>query len=287
MEALSANALAGETPVFVYLDGPKSESDQQANQKIRDICKNLMGFESVSLVCRDSNFGLAESIISGVTEMCEAYGQAIILEDDLLTSPHFLRFMNDGLRTYAEERRVASIHGYVYPIKNPLPETFFLRGADCWGWATWKRAWETFEKDGRRLLLKLKELQLEDAFDFGGAGGNTAMLQGQVDGNINSWAIRWHASTFIDDMLTLYPGRSLIKNTGNDGSGTHCLQSSCYDVSVSSTAVSVEKIALSESSMANSEFRAYFKMLKSNPDQSGPTPSGRSYFSRLFSLFKR
>ena len=100
--------------------------------------------------------------------MVNQYGKVVVLEDDLVTSPYFLKFMNDGLNIYEEEEKVISVHGYVYPIKG-LPEIFFLRGADCWGWATWKRGWDLFEKDGKKLLDELEKRKLTKLFDFNGA----------------------------------------------------------------------------------------------------------------------
>ena len=146
---------------------------------------------------------------------------------------HFLRFMNDGLDRYADDERVASIHAYIYPLARPAPETFFLRGADCWGWATWRRAWEHFNPDGKTLLQQLEAHGLTRAFDFDGTAAFTEMLENQIRGLNNSWAIRWHAACFLDGLLTLYPGRSLVHNIGNDGSGTHRSDDSAWSSSAS------------------------------------------------------
>ena len=144
-----------------------------------------------------------------------------MLEDDLLTSPYFLDFMNEGLSIYEEDEKVISIHGYVYPISEKLPETFFLRGADCWGWATWKRGWDLFEPDGGLLLNKLEESKQTEEFDFNRSYPYTQMLKDQINGKTNSWAVRWYASAFLQNKYTLYPGKSLVSNIGGDGSGTN------------------------------------------------------------------
>lgn len=110
-----------------------------------------------------------------------------------------------------------------------MPETFFLRGADCWGWATWKRGWNLFNANGLQLLQQLQEKKLEKEFDLDGCYDYTKMLQDQIDGKNNSWAIRWRASAFLADKLTLYPSKSLVHNIGFDNSGTHCGFSDNYD----------------------------------------------------------
>ena len=132
IEALRNNELADVSELFLFSDGPKSEADREKVQSVREYLKSVTGFKKVAVVERDRNLGLAQSIISGVTEFVNKYGRVIVLEDDMLTSPFFLRFMNDALEFYKDEEKVISIHGYMYPVKAELPETFFLKGADCW-----------------------------------------------------------------------------------------------------------------------------------------------------------
>src|SRR5262249_35869456 len=156
---------------------------------------------------RERNFGLAQSIVQGVSGTVAQHGRIIVLEDDMVTSPHFLTYMNQALDKYADEARVVSIHGYVYPVEQPLPETFFLPGADCWGWATWKRGWSCFNPDGQFLLNELKRQKLIRDFDFNGAFPYSEMLQAQIKGANDSWAVRWYASALLAGKLTLYPGR--------------------------------------------------------------------------------
>jgi hypothetical protein len=264
LSALAINDLAARSDVFVYLDGPRTENDCVANKKIQEICNGVNEFRSLTLVRRDRNYGLASSIISGVTELCESHGRVIVLEDDLLTAPFFLKYMNDALNLYQNEEAVASIHGYVYPIAATLPETFFLRGADCWGWGTWKRAWDQFEANGNFLLSRLRELKLEEVFNFGGSCGNLQMLEDQIAGRNNSWAIRWHASAFVKNMLTLYPGKSLVNNIGHDSSGTHCESSEQYNAVISNAPIILRKIPAHSSEVGFVEFQKFFLSLTRN-----------------------
>jgi GT2 family glycosyltransferase len=166
VEALLRNELAAESEFFVFSDGPRSETDREKVLAVRSYLKTINSFKKVAVIERDKNFGLAESIIAGVTEIVNRYGRIIVLEDDMVTSPYFLKYMNDALEIYKDEEKVISIHGYIYPVRDKLPETFFLRGADCWGWATWKRGWDLFDPDGRKLLEQLQKRNLTRTFDF-------------------------------------------------------------------------------------------------------------------------
>jgi hypothetical protein len=202
--------------------------------------------------------GLGNSIISGVTEILDSHERIIVLEDDLIVSPFFLDYMNEGLEKYAEQKEVVSIHGYVYPCCSSLPDHFFLRGADCWGWGTWKDSWKIFNPDGKFLLSKLKEQGLTYAFDFGGAYPFTQMLSDQIYGKNDSWAIRWYASTYLMNKLTLYPGKSLVSNIGNDGSGSHQENSNFFDVNIATIPVKIGDISIEESVFGKNAFADYF-----------------------------
>lgn len=258
VDSLLANRESSETSLYVFCDGPRNEGHKAQTDAVRAYVDTIDGFASVTRVYRDKNLGLARSIISGVSEVLTAHDSVIVMEDDLVVSPYFLKFMNDGLSLYANEERVASIHAYCYPVSESLPETFFIRGADCWGWATWRRAWQYFEPDGQKLLDELRRQRLKQAFDLDGAYSYTRMLAGQVAGANDSWAVRWHASCFLKNMLTLYPGRSLVNNIGMDDSGTHCSVTDAYVQTITSSPVRVHPIPIVESASARRAISEYF-----------------------------
>lgn len=262
VESLRANPEAPATPLVVFCDGPRADKHAGAVALVRDYARRITGFASVSVVEREYNFGLARNIIDGVTRMTRSYRRVIVVEDDLLLSPHFLRYMNDGLETYADDDEVASLHGYCFPVGRPLPETFFLRGADCWGWATWIRAWSGFRADGAALLKELEERGLTREFDLDDAFPFTRMLRDQAAGRNDSWAVRWHASCFLAGRLTLYPGRSLVHNIGNDASGTHGGATAAYDQIPTSAAVQVERLALQPSAVGRAAFVEYCRITR-------------------------
>ena len=256
VETLQKNELANESELFIYSDAAKNEQASESVNAVREYIKTINGFKEITIILRDKNWGLADSIIDGVTKIVNEYGRIIVLEDDLVTSPYFLKFMNEGLTMYENEDKVASIHGYIYPIDN-LPNTFFIKGADCWGWATWKRAWDVFEPNGQKILDELKSRRLEKEADFNNSYSVTQMLKDQIKGKNNSWAVRWYMSAFLKDMLTLYPGKSYVQNIGNDDSGTHCGVSDIFRVELS-TSNNINRLELVENSDSRKKIEIFF-----------------------------
>lgn len=262
LDALKANELAEDSEVLVYSDGPKTNKDQFAVNQVRGYLRTLGGFKSVAVIERPRNLGLARSIITGVTEALYSYGKAIVLEDDLLTSRFFLKFMNEALELYENEEKVVSITGYTYAVTSALPETFLLHDPGCWGWATWNRGWRVFNEDGQALFDALSRRDLLKQFDYNNSYPYSKMLKNFISGKNESWAIRWYASAFLGNYLTLYPGTSLVHNIGNDRSGVHSCRSSMYDVKPSAKSITVAKIPVCESKAARSDFETYFRSLR-------------------------
>lgn len=246
LRSLAANPGAESTCLTIYCDGPKGEADQAAVAQVRKVAHQAEGFAQVSVIEREFNLGLAQSVISGVTETLEKSDRVIVMEDDLVVSPDFLEYMNQALELYQDEDRVVSIHGFMYAIPPGLPQSVFLRGADCWGWATWRRGWKLFEHDSARLLQQIEESKDRSDFDFGGAFPYLQMLRDQTAGKIDSWAIRWYASAFLANKLTLYPGQSLVENIGQEGSGTHSKSASSHESEMKRMQLPLEPILVIE-----------------------------------------
>lgn len=258
IEALKQNELASKSVIYIYSDGPKNFNDEIGVLELRKYLYGLSGFLEVNIIERAINLGLSDNIIDGVTSICNKYGKVIVLEDDLVASPYFLTYMNEGIEKYINHQNVSSIHGYVYPISDVLPETFFIKGGDCWGWATWTKAWNIFEIDGSKLLADLKKNNLLREFNFNNSFDYVKMLEDQINGRNNSWAIRWYASCFLNNMYTLYPGRSLISNIGFDGSGTHSGRSGIFDQDNFCGRISVDEISVENNEIAYNAFVKYF-----------------------------
>lgn len=259
VEALAHNPLAQESELFVFSDGARTEDDREDVELVRSYIHTIEGFKTVHRIERDRNYGLAANIIDGVTDIVNRYGRVIVLEDDLVTAPGFLQFMNDALDTYADEPRVGHIQAYDFTQNPRLPETFLIKFTGSWGWATWQRAWQHFNPDGQYLLNELHRRHLTRRFDFNGKYGFTRMLRRQVEGKNNSWAIRWNASLFLQDILSLNVGRSLVQNEGFDGSGTHCGADNLYEARLYKERLRVEKISpVTENLEARKIFERYY-----------------------------
>jgi hypothetical protein len=281
IDSLLKNFEAKKTDLIIYSDAPKALCFQAQVQEVRALVSDVKGFKSVRIILRENNLGLSRSIISGVSDVLDEYGVAIVLEDDLVVSPFFLKYMNSGLDLYRDDKKVASIHGYTYPVNDLLPETFFLRGGDCWGWATWSRAWGHFNLDGVLLLSELKERGLTKEFDLDGSYPYIKMLKNQIQGKNDSWAIRWHASLFLKNMLTLYPGRSLVQNIGHDGTGVHSAKTSYLNVTLCNEKVTIGNIKICEDSYARGKFKKFLWNHHSSPF----AIIKRIYYKILFYLF--
>jgi len=226
LTALAENPPAEQSELTIFCDGPKPGDTSGSVEAVRQVAREWVtrspsAFARITVIEQPANKGLAKSVITGVTEMLQHHDRVIVVEDDLVVSRDFLTFMNQGLDLYESDTEVISIHGFMYAVDVDLGQSVFLRGADCWGWATWRRGWELFRADSTELLQELRQHPDRDNFDFHGAFPYTAMMEEQAAGKIDSWAVRWYASAFLANKVTLYPGQSLVVNTGQDSSGTN------------------------------------------------------------------
>lgn len=257
IDILLKNIGVREYPLYVYSDGHKGHKghkDYKLVCQVRSLIKSTAGFKSVTLIESEANKGLAESIINGVTEVVNRYGKVIVLEDDMLTSKYFLKYMSDALRLYESNAEVYSVHGYSFnaDFSAVSGDTFFIKGADCWGWATWRRAWAGMELDGKLLYDKLRQQGLSREFDYNGAYPYMRMLYRQSRGDIDSWAIRWRASVYLRGGISLWPKNSLIQNIGLDGSGANCRAINNFDVDMYDKPVNIGCITLAADPVASS-----------------------------------
>lgn len=267
LDALATNIEAKDSVLYVYCDGAKdnaSEDDLIKIEEVRGIFKTENRFKEIILTTHAQNKGLANSIVSGVTEVIKKHGTAIIVEDDIVTAPFFLKYMNETLTLYKDSIEVACITGYVFPTKEKLPDTFFLKGAECWGWATWSRVWDQYNGNSKDLLAELEQQKRQYEFDYNGTYPHYQMLKDQIAGKNNSWAICWYATAFLKDMLTLYPGVSLVRNIGFDGSGEHCGEDQNEAV-ISDKAITVRYAPPKEDNKARLIVARYFSGKNNQP----------------------
>ena len=259
IQALLKNELAAESELFIYSDAAKDETSQAAVKEVRAFIRSIQGFKKITITERAENWGLARSIIDGVTTQINRYGRVIVLEDDLVVAPHFLQFMNDALETYRDEERVGHIQACDFTHAPSLPDTFLIKWTGSWGWGTWDRAWKHFTADGKALLTELESRKLTYTFDFNGKYGYTRMLRRQIEGKNNSWAIRWNASLFLKGILSLNVVKSLVQNEGFDGSGTNCGGGGLYASELYMERLPVKKISpIEENIQARNAYVRYY-----------------------------
>lgn len=260
LAALEQNILAKESELFIYSDAARSPQDEASVAEVRKIIRTALPFfKQVNIIERETNWGLARSIIDGVTTQINRYERVIVLEDDLIVAPYFLKFMNDALDTYQHEEKVGHIQACDFTQDASLPDTFLIKWTGSWGWATWKRAWKYFNPDGKALLEELQRRKLTYTFDFNGKYGYTRMLRRQTEGKNNSWAIRWNASLFLNDILSLNVGKSLVQNEGFDGSGTNCGGGNLYASRLWMNPIQVHRISpATENLQARNAYVRYY-----------------------------
>lgn len=227
INSLSRNDLSKESELFLFSDGPKNEHDKGKVDAVRaylEEIKNLKIFKNVYIRYSKENKGLAKSVIGGVSEVIEQYGKVIVLEDDLIVSPHFLKFMNQSLDYYEKDTRVWSVSGFTRDIeylRNIDKDMYFAYRAQSWSWGTWKDRWEKADWEVKDYKRFKKNFALRRAFNKGG-NDMASMLDRQQCGKINSWAIRWCYTQFKNNGYTVQPQKTLVQNSGQDGSGTNC-----------------------------------------------------------------
>lgn len=225
LEALQANYLAPQSELHVFVDGPKRESDRPKVEAVRALIDNLTGFRTIHRQYAKQNQGLAKSVITGVTAVMQQYGQAIVLEDDLLPSRNFLDYMNQALRHYRQQPTVFSITGYTFPFDKPAGYTadgYLYPRTGSWGWATWADRWLPIDWAVSDLNEFLGDQQRCDTFNYYGSD-RLQMLKKWQTGKIDSWAIRWCYAQANVSGLTLYPTVSKINNVGftTESTNTH------------------------------------------------------------------
>ncbi len=227
-DSLIKNPLSSMSDVYVFSDGPKNEKAREGVEAVREYLADpsLAGhFKSFTVDKAASNRGLAASVIDGVGRVIEEYERAIVLEDDLTVSPVFLDYMNSCLDHYKKDKRIFSISGYspYLPSSSGYDKNVYLSyRASSWGWATWKDRWVMVDWSVSDYAAFKYDPAANRRFMRGG-NDLPSMLRAQMKGKIDSWAVRFCYCQSRNDMLSVAPVRSLVSNSGFDGTGTNCL----------------------------------------------------------------
>ena len=226
IDSLKKNLYAKETDLYVFSDEAKNENNVDKVNAVREYIRSTEWkeyFRSVTVIEAEENKGLAKSIIGGVTDILKKYEKVIVVEDELVLSPYFLNYMNGELDYYKDVPDVWSISGYSFPmksLKNYPHDVFYSYRGSSWGWATWLDRWIKTDWEVKDYEKMMQDKEWQKRFNRGGAD-LTGMLRLQMEGKINSWAVRWVYTQSNLDMYTVYPKKSYILNDGCDGSGTN------------------------------------------------------------------
>ena len=265
IEALKNNELAGESDLFIFADNTIDDKNKESVDVVRSYVKTIDGFKSVNIVERETNFGLAKNVISGVTEVIDRYNKVIVLEDDIVCSRIYLSYMNKLLSYFQYNEKIYSVTGYTFPIKIPAEykyDVYFSLRASSWGWGTWKDRWEIVDWDVEDYDSFIMNPGHIKSFNNGG-DDLTLMLRNQVEGKIDSWSIIWSYTHFKNNSYCVYPTKSRLENIGADGSGIHTDRTKKYDVLLNENET---KLILTEEIILNDEiilnFQKFFSQNK-------------------------
>jgi hypothetical protein len=242
----------------IFIEGARNEFEKSLVEECYVVADNFANEHHFNVIKRQSNLGLARSIRSGIDQIFESSSSIIVIEDDLVLHSGFLEFVSSGLAKYVNEKKVASISGYQYPIHRTPTSPVFLLGADCWGWGTWSDRWNDTNFDAPSLIHEIRERNLVHQFNLDGTNNYTGMLEQLVNGDIDSWAVPWHASMYLQNRLTLYPPTSFVSNEGGDGSGTHFGISNTYSQELRVTVTTAFPDHIAESNLFREDLCKFY-----------------------------
>ena len=209
--------------IYLFCDGPRESrpDDKAAVAEVRQVLQSWAAGRRAECLFSSINQGLRPSIIAGVSEILQRHGQIIVLEDDIVVAPGFLRFMQQSLDAFQHSPGVWQVSGYMTPHRRRSLSPGFLRLPSCWGWGTWQDRWQHFNDDAATLLMQIRKCDIS-RFNMGDTYDYLDDLKLNAEGRLNTWHVRWYASMFLQNALAYYPGRTLTRNIGFDGNGTHC-----------------------------------------------------------------
>ena len=221
LDALCVNTVLPEK-LYIFQDGLKIETHRTEWERVNRLIHSV-DFCPTEIVVAKENKGLANSIVTGVNCVFEKYDAVIVLEDDCVPMPEFMRFMTEGLKHYESEERVYNITGYAYPvdISDSDKDAYFCGRASSWGWGTWKNKWKIFERTDEALNDIMNDYDLSTEFAIWGRDLESIVLATKA-GRVDSWAAFWSLNIIKHRGVCLTPYISLIQNIGFDGTGVNC-----------------------------------------------------------------
>jgi hypothetical protein len=233
ISALQKNSLATESHLIIYSDAASRASEKPKVKEVRDYLSNISGFKSVHIHEAIKNIGCDNSIINGVSDVINRFGTVIVLEDDHVTSPNFLNFMNDALDFYKSNSAISGISGYSPPIEiyESYSKNFYVSGrGSSWGWATWVDCWNKIDWEVSDFQKFKLSKTLKAKFNRFGNDMSEILVNAMEKETVPYWDIRRCYYMHLNNLKFIYPVVSKVQNIGADGSGLHCGESSRTDV---------------------------------------------------------
>lgn len=232
--SLQRNIYAAQTDLFIASDYQRTDSEANKVAGVRRYLKRIDGFKSVTVFAREKNFGVVDNSNCALQVMFGMFDRFIIMNDDLMTAPGFLKFMNEGFERYRENKRVFSITGYCPPIQIPSTyqyDAFFLGRMSAWGCGMTKDRYDSVHEITREEFDEFAaNKKLSRAFVEAGGEDLVVMLKDVAYGSLEAWDVRCMYTQFMKDQYTVYPTQSLILNIGFDGTGMHCGKTDRFNV---------------------------------------------------------
>ncbi|UTW14260.1 hypothetical protein [Marinobacterium rhizophilum] len=228
VESLKKNTLAKKTNVYFFSDAPKVGDETKVGM-VRSYLTSVSGFLSVNIVERSDNCRVSNNR-GGMEFLLNRYGKVIFMEDDIVTAPGFIRFVNEGLE-------FSKNIGSVFAVGGHTPNLYSLRCLSCdnyyssrfhgWGFGIWKDRYEKISKIPSWDLIKYDPETVKNLKAMG--SDMTAMIRSESEGRINAFDIRSCYYMAKNEKYMLLPKMALVKNIGLDGSGVHCGADDPYD----------------------------------------------------------
>ncbi len=253
--------------LFVFQDGLRQDEDACEWNKVNSLIYGIDWCET-EIIVSEYNKGLADSIISGINYVFKEYDAIIVLEDDCVPSADFLNFMYQCLEKYQDMTKIYSVSGYAWPIELPEgdEDIYFCGRISSWGWGTWKNRWEMYQKDYTLLKQIKHDPDLSNELAVWGADLGEILI-GNINGEINSWAIFWALLVIRNRGVCINPYLSLIRNIGHDGTGVNCGTTDKFKVPIDEGKNTVyklpDKIQIFDSTKR--EFRVFSENLNGTP----------------------
>lgn len=235
--SLQSNIYAEQTDLFIASDYQRSDSEAKKVAAVRGYLKNIDGFKSVTVFAREKNLGVVDNSNLAVQFIFDKFDRFIIMNDDLVTAPGFLKFINEAFGRYGGNERVFSITGYCPPIQIPSTyqyDAFFLGRMSAWGCSMTKDRYDSVREITREEFDEFAaNKKLSRAFVEAGGEDLLVMLKDVAYGSLEAWDVRCMYTQFMKNQYTVYPTQSLILNIGFDGTGMHCGKTDRFDVALS------------------------------------------------------